>query len=57
MIKETNASATDNTPLQNTLVLTQEKEEKFIICDVCGYANSHKAAMCKMCSNYLKGVK
>ena len=57
MIKETNVSATENTSAQSTILLTQEKEEKFIICDVCGYANSHKAAICKMCSNYLKGEK
>ncbi len=57
MIKETNSPATENNPIANTLVLTQEKEEKFIICDVCGHANSQKTALCKMCSNYLKGVK
>ena len=31
-----------------------EKEEK-IVCPVCGHANSEYAALCKMCSNYLRG--
>ena len=39
---------------QSTLVLTREKEEAFIVCEVCGHANSEKAAICKMCSNYLE---
>ena len=31
------------------------KEEK-VICDVCGHANPEHTAICKMCSNYLKGM-
>ena len=30
------------------------KEEK-IVCPVCGHANEEYAAICKMCSNYLRG--
>ena len=42
---------------QKRIVLAQEKEEKVTICEVCGYANPQKTAICKMCSNYLEGVK
>ena len=30
-----------------------EKQEKKIVCPVCGYANSEYSALCKNCSNYL----
>ena len=39
------------------IIIAQEKEEKFVICEVCGHANPQKTAICKMCSNYLEGVK
>lgn len=29
------------------------EKEKFIICSVCGHANSITAAQCEQCSNYL----
>lgn len=57
MDKEINSSAKEENSGKKTIVLSQEKEEKFAICDVCGYANPHKATMCKMCSNYLKGLE
>lgn len=28
-----------------------------VICDVCGHSNPPGTAICKMCSNYLEGVK
>ncbi len=34
--------------------LTVGKQEQKVVCDVCGYENDDKAAMCKMCSNFLK---
>ena len=34
-----------------------EKKPEFIICDVCGHSNPEDAALCKMCSNYLEGVR
>ncbi len=42
------------------VVFTKEEKDsdvKKIICDICGHANPAHAAMCKMCSNYLKGDK
>lgn len=36
-----------------TVVLKSPKEEKLIVCDVCGYANPPYTAICKKCSNYL----
>jgi hypothetical protein len=29
------------------------KEEKKVVCDLCGYANPEHTAICQMCSNYL----
>lgn len=41
-----------------TIVITNANEEKeVVLCDVCGHANPKNTAICKMCSNYLKGVK
>ena len=57
MNKEINSSAKEDNLTGKAIFLSQEKEEKFIICDVCGYSNPHKASMCKMCSNYLKGLE
>lgn len=43
---------TDN--LQGAIpVLVPAKEEKKIVCEVCGYANPQHTAICKKCSNYL----
>ena len=42
---------------QKTVVITQQPEkEKVVVCDMCGHANPENTAICKMCSNYLKGV-
>ena len=40
----------------NNSQLIVPKEEK-IICEVCGHANPEFAAVCQMCSNYLKGMR
>lgn len=41
-----------------TIVITNANEKKeVVLCDVCGHANPENTAICKMCSNYLKGVK
>ena len=29
------------------------EDKKYIVCEVCGYANPENASMCEMCSNYL----
>ena len=43
---------------QKTVIITQDDSKKnVVICDVCGYANPENTAICKMCSNYLKGVR
>ena len=57
MDKEMNSTAVEDNSIKKTIVFSQKKEEKFIICDVCGYANQNKTTMCKMCSNYLKGLE
>ena len=57
MAKENPSVVAEKQPEQSTLILTQEKKEERIICEVCGHANPHDTAICKMCSNYLKGVK
>ena len=41
-----------------TVVLANSQPPiKKVVCDMCGYANPEHTAICKMCSNYLKGVK
>ncbi|MBR5192724.1 MAG: hypothetical protein IKW33_04905 [Clostridia bacterium] len=48
----------EDAPQKQTVVLTSaEKPEKKIVCDMCGYANPEYTSICKMCSNYLKGVR
>ena len=54
MNKETDSGTAEKDKSLSTLLLTQAKEEKFITCEVCGYVNSEKTAICKMCSNYLE---
>ena len=56
MSKEKNSAATESEALEKTVLITQKEKEYFVICEVCGYANPEKTAICKMCSNYLKGV-
>lgn len=43
--------------VEKTVLITEKEKAGFIICDVCGYANPENAGICKMCSNYLKGVQ
>ena len=43
----------EDTKLSTIPFVLQEKKEEFIICDVCGYANSIQTAICVKCSNYL----
>ena len=57
MAKENPSVVAEKQTEQSTLILTQEKKEERIICEVCGHANPHDTAICKMCSNYLEGVK
>ena len=57
-MSETAKKGTQAAADQGTLVLKADApKEKFIICEVCGQANPENTAMCKMCSNYLKGYR
>lgn len=53
------ASKPQNEAAQPTIVLPYPAENKpsYVICDVCGHRNPEDVALCKMCSNYLEGVK
>lgn len=57
MSEKTNISANkaEKNDLAGFAPFVVESKELHKICDVCGYANSETAAMCKMCSNYLEG--
>jgi recombinational DNA repair protein RecR len=39
---------------QALVVPLASEKKKYAVCDVCGHANPEEAAMCEMCSNYLK---
>ena len=56
MSKETNSTAKEQETFEKTVLIAQKEKEKLVVCEVCGYANPEKTAICKMCSNYLKGV-
>lgn len=56
MAKEANSTAKELESVEKTVLIAQNEKEKFVVCEVCGYANPEKTAICKMCSNYLKGV-
>ena len=58
MAKDSNSTATEREITEKVILVTQQgnESEKYVVCEVCGYANPEKTAMCKMCSNYLKGV-
>lgn len=55
MSKEKNLAPEEREKIEKTVLITKEKEN-LVVCEVCGYANPEKTAICKMCSNYLKGV-
>ena len=55
MAKETNSAVNGQTTVDQTVLITKPEKEAFVICEVCGHANSEKTAICKMCSNYLDG--
>ena len=57
MSKETNSTAQEQDVFEKTILLAQREKEKVVLCEVCGHANTEKDALCKMCSNYLKGVR
>lgn len=41
-----------------TIIIQRDSEEKNVVyCDMCGHANPENTTMCKMCSNYLEGMK
>ena len=56
MSKETNPTSKEQEPFDKTVLIAQKEKENYVVCDVCGYANPEETAICKMCSNYLKGV-
>ena len=56
MSKETNSVVGEKEAFEKTVLIAQKEKERIEICEVCGYANPEKTAICKMCSNYLKGV-
>jgi hypothetical protein len=39
-----------------TVIVNHTEKPAVIICDVCGHVNPENTALCKMCSNYLKGA-
>ena len=39
---------------QPFVVPVVSERKKLVYCDVCGHANPEEAALCEMCSNYLK---
>ena len=57
MSKEEKSTTKEQEPFEKTVLITQKDQERLVICEVCGYANPEKTAICKMCSNYLKGIK
>jgi ribosomal protein L40E len=56
MPKETNSVANEQEAFEKTVLIAHKEKDNLVICEVCGYANPEKTAICKMCSNYLKGV-
>ena len=56
MPKETNVESKEQEVPEKTLLIAQKEKEKFVICEMCGHANPENTALCKMCSNYLKGA-
>ena len=53
----TQAAALAESADSKTVVVTSATPPKVILCEVCGHANPENTAMCKMCSNYLEGIK
>ena len=51
-------TSTEQEITEKVVLLSQEEKasEKYVVCEVCGHVNPEKTAICKMCSNYLKGV-
>ena len=35
------------------LIPYEQKDKKYVLCDMCGHANPEYTAQCEMCSNYL----
>ena len=56
MSQATNSKSQEQETFEKAVLIAQKEKEKFIVCEVCGYANPEKTAICKMCSNYLKGA-
>ena len=56
MTKETKSTVKPQETLEKAVFFAEKEKEDLVICEVCGYANPEKTAICKMCSNYLKGV-
>ena len=56
MSQVTNSAPKEQETFEKTVIIAQKEKENLIVCEVCGYANPEKTAICKMCSNYLKGV-
>ena len=57
MGKETGSTKKEPETVEKTVLIMQKEKEGFVICDVCGYANPENTGICKMCSNYLEGVR
>ena len=57
-VNKSDAIAEASTSEEKIIVVTHEKTKQImLICDVCGYANPEHTAICKMCSNYLEGIR
>ena len=57
MAKEINSTVKEQEILEKTVLVAHQEKEARVICEVCGHDNPENTAICKMCSNYLKGIR
>ena len=51
---EADAPAASTVAKKVTLAVDIPVDDEIVLCEVCGHENPKRAALCEMCSNYLR---